>query len=319
LEGLTELSLDNLDALKQAEYVAPSPAEAPTIEPGSTEPPATPSAEASVASPAPEEPPASESAVVPPTTEVPPVAINEFTKGMSEALGANSLTEAQLQEVIHSFATSEQGSVDLYNQIKSNEEGARFLSGFGVNRAADFANLRPNELYEIAQTMGVENLDQLPGFELNDIILSKLEDAPDIIELARGTRPLDVVQRYIAGEVGNLPYDSNLGKQVLDTYVQTDAGKQWLYDAIVSNPNPNNQNVQLFREYLRFKGITSPDQFVEDFNWAEFSGNRNIPTSAFWNQIRLPNGGARLQPLSTFLQPSKMTGIKAVVRQVLTR
>ena len=307
LEGLTELSLDNLDALKQAEYVAPSPTEAPTIEPSSTEAPAPGTEDIGSKPPAPSSPPA---------PEVPPVAINEFTKGVSEALGANSLTEAQLQEVIHSFATSEQGSVDLYNQIISNEEGARFLSGFGVDKAADFANIRPDRLYEIAQTVGVENLDKLPGFELNEIILSKLEDAPDIIELARGTRPLDVVQRYIAGEVGNLPYDSNLGKQVLDTYVQTDAGKQWLYDAIVSNPNPNNQNVQLFREYLRFKGITSPDQFVEDFNWAEFSGNRNIPTSAFWNQIRLPNGGARLQPLSTFLQPSKMTGIKAAVRQV---
>lgn len=310
LEGLTELSLDNLNALDPAEYTDPSPTEAPTIEPASTEAPAPGTEDIGSKPPAPSSPPA---------PEVPPVAINEFTKGVSEALGANSLTEAQLQEVIHSFATSEQGSVDLYNQIISNEEGARFLSGFGVNNPADFVKLPSDQIYEIAQTVGVENLDKLPGFELNEIILFKLEDAPDIIELARGTRPLDVVQRYIAGEVGNLPYDSNLGKQVLDTYVQTDAGKQWLYDAIVSNPNPNNQNVQLFREYLRFKGITSPDQFVEDFNWAEFSGNRNIPTSAFWNQIRLPNGGARLQPLSTFLQPSKMTGIKAAVRQVLTR
>lgn len=309
LEGLTELSLDNLNALKRAEYVLPSPTEAPTIEPASTEAPAPGTEDIGSKPPAPSSPPA---------PEVSPVASTEFTRGVSEALGANSLTEAQLQEVIHSFATSEQGSVDLYNQIISDEEGARFLSGFGVNNPADFVKLPSDQIYEIAQTVGVENLDKLPGFELNEIILSKFEDAPDMIELARGTRPLDVVQRYIAGEVGNLPYDSNLGKQVLDTYV-TDAGKQWLYDAIVSNPNPNNQNVQLFREYLRFKDIKSSEEFVTKFNWSEFSGNRNIPTSGFWNQIRLPNGGARLQPLSTFLQPSKMTGIKEAVRQVLTR
>jgi hypothetical protein len=305
LEGLTELSLDNLDALEQAEYLESSPVVEPTVESADTQPPASPSGTEAPASP--------------PAPEVPQVASTEFTKGVSEVLGTNSLTEAQLQEVIYSFATSEQGSVELYNQIISNEEGARFLSGFGVNNPADFISLTPDQIYEIAQTVGVENLDKLPGFELNEIILSKFEDAPDMVELARGTRPLDIVQRYIAGEVGNLPYDSNLGKQVLDTYVQTDAGKQWLYDAIVSNPNPNNQNVQLFREYLSFKGIKSAEDFKELFNWAEFSGNRNIPTSAFWNQIRLPNGGARLQPLSTFLQPSKMPGIKDAVRQVLTR
>lgn len=319
LKGLTELSLDNLDALDPAEYTSPSPTEAPTIEPTSPKPP-SPTAGPEITGSEPPAPPSAEAPVPPPSpVEVPPVASTEFIRGVSEALGTTNLTEAQLQEVIHSFATSEQGSVDLYNQIISNEEGARFLSGFGVDEAADFANIKPDRLYEIAQTVGVENLDKLPGFELNEIILSKFEDAPDMVELVRGTRPLDVVQRYIANEVGNLPYDTNLGKQVLDTYLQTDSGKQWLYDAIVNNPDINNQNIQYFKEYLRFKGITSPEEFVDNFNWAEFSGNRNIPTSGFWNQIRLPNGGTRLQPLSTFLQPSQMPGIKEAVRQVLTR
>jgi hypothetical protein len=106
---------------------------------------------------------------------------------------------------------------------------------------------------------------------------------------------------------------------VLDTYVQTDLGKQWLYDAIVNNPDINNQNIQYFKEYLRFKDIKSPEEFVSKFDWAEFSGNKKIPTSGFWNQIRLPNGGARLQPLSTFLQPGQMIGIKESIRQVLTK
>ena len=318
LDGLTELSLDNLDALDPAVATTPSSAGAPTIEPGSTERPAPP-AGPEVTGAEPPSPPAAETPVTPQSTELPPVASTEFTRGVSEALGATNLTETQLQEVIYSFATSEQGSTELYNQIISNEEGARFLSGFGVNNAADFANLRPDEVYEIAQTVGVENLDKLLGFELNEIILSKFEDAPDMVELARGTRPLDVVNQYISSEIGNLPYDSTLGQQVLNTYLDTADGKQWLYDAIVNNPDVDNQNIQLFREYLRFKDIKSPEDFVSKFNWAEFSGNKNIPTSAFWNQTRLPNGVDKLQPLSTLLKPSRMLGIKDAVRQVLTR
>lgn len=318
LDGLTELSLDNLDALDPAVATTPSSAGAPTIEPGSTESPAPP-AGPEVTGAEPLSPPAAEAPVTPQSTELPPVASTEFTRGVSEALGATNLTETQLQEVIYSFATSEQGSTELYNQIISNEEGARFLSGFGVNNAADFANIRPDRVYEIAQTVGVENLDKLLGFELNEIILSKFEDAPDMVELARGTRPLDVVNQYISSEIGNLPYDSTLGQQVLNTYLDTADGKQWLYDAIVNNPDVDNQNIQLFREYLRFKDIKSPEDFVSKFNWAEFSGNKNIPTSAFWNQTRLPNGVDKLQPLSTLLKPSRMLGIKDAVRQVLTR
>ena len=302
LEGISNFNIDHLEAFQPAEYIDSATPDSVNTIPDTTN-----------------TPPVVETPIAPPAPEVPPVAANEFTSQLSEALGTSNLTETQLQEAIHSFATSEQGSVELYNQIISNEEGARFLSGFGVNNAADFANLRPDELYEIAQTVGVENLDKLPGFELNEIILSKFEDAPDMVELVRGTRPLDVVNRYIASEVGNLPYDSTLGQQVLNTYLDTTDGKQWLYDAIVNNPDVDNQNIQLFREYLRFKDIKSPEDFVAKFNWSEFSGNKNIPTAAFWNQTRLPNGGARLQPLSTFLKPSQMTGIKEAVRQVLTR
>ncbi len=301
LDGLTELSLDNLDALSPAEYVESSPVVEPTIEPGSTEPPA---------------PPAAEAPVPPPAPEVPPVASTEFTRGVSEALGTTNLTESQLQEAIYSFATSEQGGADLYKQIISNEEGARFLSGFGVNNAADFANLRPDEVYEIAQTVGVENLDKLPGFELNDIILSKFEDAPDIVELVKGSKPLDMVNRYIANEIGNLPYDSSLGQQVLNTYLETPQGKQWLYDAIINNPDKlnGNQNIQFVEEYFRQKGIKSG----VDINWLDLTQDRRFPTSIFWRETALA-GGRRIPPLSTLLQPSKMIGIKDAVRQVLTR
>jgi hypothetical protein len=300
LEGITELSIDNLDALSPAEYVESSPVVEPTVEPGSTEPPA---------------PPASESAVVPPTSEAPPVAPSEFTRDLSEILGKQNLTDIQAREIVQSYFADDYGRVSIYNSIINTDEGARFLSqGFNIKNPADFANLTPDKMYEITNSLDADSWRRI----INETVLSKFETA-DIVEIAKGDSPLGAINRYIAGEVGNLPYDTNLGKQVLDTYLQTDSGKQWLYDAIVSNPNPNNQNVQLFREYLRFKDIKSPEEFVTKFNWSEFSGNRNIPTSGFWNQIRLPNGGAKLQPLSTFLQPSKMTGIPEVIKQVLTR
>lgn len=281
LDGLTELSLDNLDALEQA--VAPAVTGAPIAPPSPLEAPVTPS---------------------------------EFTKDLSEILGKQNLTDIQAKEIVQSYFADDYGREAIYNSIIKTDEGATFLSnGFGVDTLADFANITPDQMYEITNSIDSNELRKI----LNQTILARFEDAPDMVELTRGTNSLNVVQRYIANELGNLPYDSNLGKQVLDTYVQTDAGKQWLYDAIVNNPDINNQNIQYFKEYLRFKGITSPEEFVSKFNWAEFSGNRNIPTSAFWNQIRLPNGGARLQPLSTLLQPSKMPGIKDAVRQVLTR
>lgn len=278
LEGLTKLSLHNLDALSPAEYTAPSPLESP-------------------------------------------VNTSQFTKSLSEAIGANNLTDSQIGSVLEAYADTDQGRKSLYELIitsKANNPAiSEILDRYNITYEAQLSDLPADQLNILAQKVGVENLNQLPGFKLNEIILSKFEDAPYMVDLARGTRPLDVVQRYIANELGNLPYDSNLGKQVLDTYVQTDAGKQWLYDAIVSNPNPNNQNVQSFREYLSYKGIKSAEDFKALFNWAEFSRNSNIPTSGFWNQIRLPNRNI-LQPLSTFLQPSKMIGIKDAVRQVLT-
>jgi len=308
LQGITELSLDNLTPFEAAEP--------PQVDVSEAMDNSTPATEASAPS---VEPTLSAAPEATDSPEVSPIAGTEFTENLSKALGANGLTESQLQNVIYSFATSENGSAELYNQIISNDEGVRFLSGFGVNSAADFANLRPDELYEIAQTVGVDNLDKLPGFELNDIILSKFENAPDTVELIRGSRPLDVVNQYIANELGNLPYDSTLGQQVLNTYINTPAGKEWLYESIVSNPNPNNQNVQMFREYLSFKGIKSAEEFKQTFDWAEFSGNRRIPTSAFWNYTRLPNGNMRIAPLSTFLQPGEMPGIKKALGLVLIK
>ena len=316
LDGITELSLDNLDALEQAEYLAPSPTEAPTIDPGYSETPASSPVGTESLGSEPSVPPTAEAPVAAPAPEVPPVATSEFTRDLSEILGKQNLTDLQAKEIIQSYFTDDYGREVIYNSIINTGEGSTFLSnGFGVNSLNDFANLSPEQMSEVVNNINSDELRKV----LNQTILARFEDAPDMVELTKGTNSLGVVQRYIANELGNLPYDSNLGKQVLDTYVQTDAGKQWLYDSIVNNPDINNQNIQYFKEYLRFKDIKSPEEFVSKFNWAEFSGNRNIPTSGFWNQIRLPNGGTRLQPLSTFLQPSKMIGIKEAVRQVLNK
>lgn len=305
LEGLTELSLDNLDALEQA--VAPEVTEALTIEPTSPKPP-SPTAGPEITGSEPPAPPSAEAPVPPPSpVEVPPVASTEFIRGVSEALGTTNLTEAQLQEVIHSFATSEQGSVDLYNQIISNEEGARFLSGFGVNNAADFANLRPDEVYEIAQTVGLENLDKLPGFELNEIILSKFEDAPDVLNLVNGAKPLTLIDSYIAQYAGDLPGSRSIGKLALEEYVlNTDDGRKWLYGAIVDNKDKTSagaENLQKVRELFSRESIKSPDDLKR-----LLVDSRGYPSARlFWDK------------LSWVLNPGPMPGIKEAVKQVLTR
>lgn len=300
LEGITELSLDNLNPFDAVESPQVDVSEAMNAPDTSAVEAPTPSVE-----PTPSAPP-----------EVSPIAGTEFTENLSKALGTNNLTEYQLQEVMHTYVTSEQGSTQLYEYIIKTDEGAGFLDGFGVKNAADFANLSPDELYEIAQIVGVENLDSLPGFELNEIILSRFEDAPDFVELAKGSKPLDVVNRYIANEVGNLPYDASIGQQVLNNYLDTPAGKDWLYEAVINNPDKlnGNQNIQFVEEYFRQNGIKSG----ADINWVNLTQDKRFPTSIFWRETSL-TGGRRIPPLSTLLQPGQMIGIKESIRQVLTK
>jgi hypothetical protein len=316
LEGISHFNIDHLEAFQPTEYVAPSPAESPTIEPGYPETPASSPVGTESLGSEPTVPPAAEAPVSALAPEVPPVATSEFTRDLSEALGATNMTETQLQEAIYSFATSEQGSVELYNQIISNEEGARFLSGFGVNSAADFANISPDKVYEIAQTMGVENLDQLPGFELNDILLAKFENAPDTLNLVKGAKPLSLIDNYIVQYTGDLPHSSSLGQEVLTTYLDTPEGKDWLYDAIVNNPEKltGNQNIQFVEEYFRQKGIKSG----ADINWTNLTQDKRFPTSIFWRETTL-TGGRKIPPLSTLLKPGQMAGIKKALQLVLTK
>jgi hypothetical protein len=316
LEGISHFNIDHLEAFQPTEYVAPSPAESPTIDPVYPKTPVSSPVGTESLGSEPSVPPTAEAPVSTLAPEVPPVATSEFTRDLSEALGTTNLTETQLQEAIYSFATSEQGSVELYNQIISNEEGARFLSGFGVNSAADFANLRPNELYEIAQTMGVENLDQLPGFELNDILLAKFENAPDTLNLVKGAKPLSLIDNYIVQYTGDLPHSSSLGQEVLTTYLDTPEGKDWLYDAIVNNPEKltGNQNIQFVEEYFRQKGIKSG----ADIDWTNLTQDKRFPTSIFWRETTL-TGGRKIPPLSTLLKSGQMPGIKKALQLVLAK
>jgi hypothetical protein len=313
LQGITELSLENLTPFEAVE-----PPQVDVSDAMGT--PDTPVAEAPTPSvePTPSATPGST-----PAPEAPPITSTEFTRGLSEALGTTNLTEIQVGNILEAYIENPQNKESLYYLIldsqQNNPDLTNLLMEYRVSDIDKFVELSPDRMYKLAELVGVENLDKLPGFELNDIILSKFEDAPDTVELIRGSRPLDVVNQYISNELGNLPYDSTLGQQVLNTYINTPAGKEWLYESIVSNPNPDNQNVQMFREYLSFKGIKSAEEFKQTFDWAEFSGNKRIPTSAFWNYTRLPNGNMRIAPLSTFLQPGKMVGIPEAIRQVLTK
>ena len=305
LQGITELSLENLTPFEAVEppqvdvseaMDASSPvteASAPSVEPTSSASPAAP--------------------VSPEVTA--PTETTAFTQELSEILGKSNLTEIQARDMIQNYFVDDYGREEIYKSLTQTPEGAQFLSqGFRVNNSLDFANLAPDQMYEISQSINPADLEKI----INESLLSKFEMA-DVVDLAKGDTPLGAVNRYISNELGNLPYDSTLGQQVLNTYINTPAGKEWLYESIVSNPNPDNQNVQMFREYLSFKGIKSAEEFKQTFDWAEFSGNKRIPTSAFWNYTRLPNGNMRIAPLSTFLQPGKMVGIPEAIRQVLTK
>jgi hypothetical protein len=238
-----------------------------------------------------------------------------FIQELSEILGKSNLTEIQARDMIQNYFLDDYGREAIYKSLAKTPEGAQFLSqGFGVNSSLDFASLTPEQMYEISQNINPADLEKI----INESIFSKFEMA-DVVSLVEGDSLLGAVNRYIASEVGNLPYDSTLGQQVLNVYINTPEGKEWLYESIVSNPNPNNQNVQMFREYLRFEGIQSVEDFKHKFDWVKFSGNRRIPTSGFWNYTRLPNGNMRIAPLSTFLQPGKMVGIPEAIRQVLIK
>jgi hypothetical protein len=307
LQGITELSLDNLTPFEAVE-----PPQVDVSEAMGT-PADTPVAEAPTPS---VEPTSSASPAAPVSPEVTaPTETTAFTQELSEILGKSNLTEIQARDMIQNYFVDDYGREAIYKSLAQNPEGAQFLSkGFGVNSSLDFASLTPEQMYEISQSINPADLEKI----INESLLSKFEMA-DVVDLAKGDTPLGAVNRYISNELGNLPYDSTLGQQVLNTYINTPAGKEWLYESIVSNPNPNNQNVQMFREYLSFKGIKSAEEFKQTFDWAEFSGNKRIPTSAFWNYTRLPNGNMRIAPLSTFLQPGKMVGIPEAIRQVLTK
>jgi hypothetical protein len=299
LQGITELSLDNLTPFEAAEPPQVDVSESMDTTTSTTEAP-IPSVEPT--------PSAAPEATAP--TE--PTA---FIQELSEILGKSNLTEIQARDMIQNYFLDDYGREAIYKSLAKTPEGAQFLSqGFGVNSSLDFASLTPEQMYEISQNINPADLEKI----INESIFSKFEMA-DVVSLVEGDSLLGAVNRYIASEVGNLPYDSTLGQQVLNVYINTPEGKEWLYESIVSNPNPNNQNVQMFREYLRFEGIQSVEDFKHKFDWVKFSGNRRIPTSGFWNYTRLPNGNMRIAPLSTFLQPGKMVGIPEAIRQVLIK
>jgi hypothetical protein len=316
LDGLTELSPANLDALEQAEYVAPSSTESPNIEPGSTETPAPPAGTEDIGS----KPPAPSSPVEA------SVNTSQFTKSLSEAIGANNLTDSQIGSVLEAYSDTDQGRESLYNMIITSEANnsniSYLLTEYNVIDIYDFADLSDNQLYALAQEVGVENLDKLPGFKLNEIILSKFEDAPDTVELVKGLSPLDAVQRYIANELGNLPYDSGLAKKTIDAYLDTPEGKDWFLKSITENIDgaPAKGDIRFMNARLFFSrnGITQGS----DIDWNKLDQLRNgfVKHKIFWQDFpfKVDDKTVNLS-LSRLLKPGPMPGIKDAVRQVLTR
>lgn len=240
---------------------------------------------------------------------------NVFMSQVAETLGIDkvNLTETEFTNIMYSYLETEQGRDALYNLALSDESGKTLLEQFGVYSIEDFNRLSPTELYNLSQSVDLNNLE---GFNFNDIMLSKFENAPDSITLMKGTGPLTQVNQYIDMYAGGLPYDSTLGQEVLTNYLQTPEGKDWLYDAIVNNPDSlnGNQNIQLAKELLRFRGIQSG----ADIDWTTLSQDKRFPTSIFWRETVLPDG-KRLPPLSTLLKPGEIPGIKEVLKSVLTK
>jgi hypothetical protein len=197
----------------------------------------------------------------------------------------------------------------LQNEV-SNPNISELLDQYGVYNIEKFADLSGPELYELAQAVGVENLDQLPGFELNDIILSQFENAPDsltLVDSVNGTKPLSLIDNYIAKYAGDLPGSGSLGKLVIEEYVlETDEGKAWLYDAIQNHQAPNSPlafELQKAKELFSQEGIKSP----ADLENLLVDRNGNPSATLFWEK------------LSRVLKPGPMPGIKKALQLVLAK
>jgi|LakMenEpi03Aug12_release.lakeMendotaPanAssembly.Ray.scaffolds.fasta_scaffold07267_13 hypothetical protein len=311
LEGISHFNIDHLEAFQPAEYVAPSPAEAPTIDPVYPKTPvSSPVGTESLGSES-SVPPAAEALVATPSPEVSPIAGTEFTESLSQALDTNNLTDTQIESVLKAYPDK----VSLYDLLLQNEVSnpdiSELLAQYGVYNIDQFADLSGPELYELAQAVGVENLNQLPGFELNDIILSQFENAPDSLTLVDsvngGTRPLSLMDNYIAKYAGDLPGSGSLGKLVLEKYVlETDEGKVWLYDAIQNHQAPKSPlafELQKAKELFSQEGIKSP----ADLEKLLVDRNGNPSARLFWEK------------LSRVLKPGPMPGIKKALQLVLAK
>jgi hypothetical protein len=275
--------------------------------------------------------------------------ISELSKGetlwgeVAEKLGANA-TEAQIQQGVETYMQSSQGSDTIFNLASQTEGGRALLVELGVDNAQELSQLSTEDLYNISkylapgQLQGLDSLDlqsiaedtidtstmqpiNLPAEEISiptatpEQLFSKFTQAPDILDFPEGAKPLTQINNYIDRFAGDLSYDSSLGQEVLTTYLNTPEGKDWLYDAIVNNPErlSGNQNIQFVEEYFRQKGIKSG----ADINWVNLTQDKRFPTSMFWRETTL-TGGRRIPPLSTLLKPGTMPGIKKALEQVLT-
>jgi hypothetical protein len=242
------------------------------------------------------------SGVTPPgpgAESIPPTDTNTFVKEVSEVLGAHdmNLTEQQIKEILYAYNQTEQGRESLYNLIELNDSGSPFLS-------QDFSTLSADDLYEISQSIDIQNLE---GFNLDSIILSKFEKAPDALNLFEGGKPLNIVDNYISKYAGDMPGSRSLGKLVLEKYVlETDEGRAWLYDAILKHEAPTSPiafELQQAKELYFKEAIKSP----EDLKKLLVDKNGFPSAQLFWDK------------LSRVLKPGQMPGIKKALQLVLAK
>jgi hypothetical protein len=237
--------------------------------------------------------------------------ITEFTRGLSKALGTTNLTEIQVGNILEAYIENPQNKESLYYLILDNQQNNQALTNllidYGVSDIDKFVELSPDRMYKLAELVGVENLDKLPGFELNEIILSQFENAPDSLNLVQGSKPLNLMDNYISKYAENLPGSRSLGKLVLEKYIlETDEGRAWLYDAIENNRDKTSagaENLQKVRELFSRDSIKSP----EDLKRLLIDSKGYPSAQVFWDR------------LSWVLKPGEMPGIKKALGLVLTK
>ena len=225
---------------------------------------------------------------------------------VSKLLGPNA-TDSQIKEIMYRYASTDLGTKSLYEAAVGTEGGKGLLSEWSVKNAQGFRGLSRDQFDQIAHYLAP---GELKGLNLNTIMLSQFENAPNsltLVDSVNGTKPLSLIDNYIAQYARDLPGSGSLGKLVLEEYVlETNEGKAWLYDAIQNRQAPNSPlafELQQAKELFSREGIKAP----ADLEKLLVDRNGNPSAQLFWEK------------LSRVLKPGPMPGIKKALQLVLAK